>query len=102
MRRILFATLLSVLLIPATTLAAETQESFQAAYEAADAARKQAAAVDSEWRDTRKLLKQAKAAAKKGDFDKAVSLANTAKFQGERGAEQGALQAKIWIDAVPK
>ena len=102
MHYFVFATLLSILLMPVPGFTAETQESFQAAYDAADAARKKAAAVKSEWRDTRKMLKQAKAAAKKGDFDKAVALANAAKFQGERGAEQGELQARIWQDAVPK
>ena len=102
MRKFFVSALLSVLLIPVTGVAAETQESFQAAYDVAEAARKKAAAVNSEWRDTRKMLKHAKAAAKKGDFDKAVALANTAKFQGERGAEQGELQARIWQDAVPK
>lgn len=85
-----------------SALAAETQASFEAAYAAADAARKQAAGVGHEWRDTRKMLKKAKATAKKGDYDKAVKLAQQAQQQGERAFEQGTLQAKVWQDAVPK
>ena len=102
MRTIIAVALLSVLILPLTALAEETQESFQAAYDAAEAARQKAAEADSEWRDTQDILEQSKAAAEAGNFDEAVKLANTAKFQGERGAEQGELQAKIWRDAVPK
>ena len=32
---------------------------------------------------------KAKSLAEKGDFDQAVSLANTAKFEGEQAVEQG-------------
>lgn len=83
-------------------LGAETEASFNAAYEAAEQARKKAASLGHEWRDTRKILKNAKAAAKKGDYDKAVTLANEARFEGEAAAGQAALQEKIWQDAVPK
>ena len=99
--RIVFL-LSALLLLPCSSLAAETAATFQAAYDAADAARKKAASVGHEWRDTRKMLKKAKSLAEKGDFDKAVSLANAAKFQGEQAVEQAELQAKIWQDAVPK
>ena len=34
-----------------------------------------------EWRDTKKMLKSAKKLADKGKFDKAIALANKAKFQ---------------------
>ena len=85
-----------------TAFAMETEESFQAAYAAAEAARKHAASVKGEWRDTGKMLKKAKSLAEKGDYDQAVKIAMEAKFQGERGAEQAIEQSKIWMDAVPK
>lgn len=102
MRNLILAGLLSALLMPVAGFSAETQESFQAAFDAAEEARKKASAVQSEWRDTRKIMKQAQAAAEKGDFDTAVALANKAKFQGERGAEQGEQQAQAWQDLVPQ
>ena len=61
---------------------------FEAAVEKADASRKKAASAGSEWRDTGKMIKQAKAAAKKGDYKKGLELANTAYRQGELGYQQ--------------
>ena len=45
---------------------------FSAAIEKAETARKKAASVGGEWRDTGKMIKKAKAAAKNGDYDKAI------------------------------
>ncbi|OOZ43922.1 hypothetical protein [Solemya velum gill symbiont] len=44
------------------------------------------------WRDTAKMIKKAKAAVEKGDFDKAVKTAGKAKFEGEMAYEQGMQQ----------
>ncbi len=74
--------------------------SFKVAYEAAEAARKKAASVGYEWRDTKKMLKKAKALAKKGDFDKAEKLANNAKFQGDAAYAQAQQQEEGWKAAV--
>jgi len=74
--------------------------SFKAAYDAAQAARKQAAAVGFEWRDTAKILKKAKKLAKAGRFDKAQALARKAQKQGELATAQAAEQAKTWQAAV--
>ena len=41
-----------------------------------------------EWRDTGKIIKKAKAALKKGDFDGAVKLANKAKKQATSALAQ--------------
>jgi hypothetical protein len=54
----------------------------------AEAARKKAASVGGEWRDTGKMIKQAADLAKAGEFDKAIKLANLAKDQGELGYAQ--------------
>jgi hypothetical protein len=61
---------------------------FQAAIEKADAARKKAASVGGEWRDTGKIIKQAQTAAKEGDYTTALKLANDAYRQGELGYQQ--------------
>ncbi|MCU7877479.1 MAG: SoxXA-binding protein, partial [Candidatus Thiodiazotropha sp. (ex Lucinoma borealis)] len=63
--------------------------------EAADAARKQAASVGGEWRDTGKMIKKAKTLMKKGDLVKAAKLANKAAKQGHLGYEQAMSQATL-------
>jgi hypothetical protein len=65
---------------------------FQAAIEKAEAARKKAASVGGEWRDTGKLIKQAQAAAKKEDYSTALKLAHEAFRQGELGYQQAVSQ----------
>ena len=80
--------------------AAETQGSYEAAYDAAVEARKAAAAVGHEWRDIGKILEYAKAAADKGDFDKAVKLAQRAKQHGDLGVEQAKIEAEAWKTRV--
>lgn len=70
------------------------------AIKAAEAAIKKAKSVGGEWRDAdSKILKSAKTAASKGDYAKAIKLANFAKFQGEMGEKQAMEQkdAKPWL-----
>lgn len=83
-----------------TSAVAADADSFKAAYAAADAARKNAAAVGYEWRDTKKLLKRAKKAAEAGDYEKAEKLAMKAKGQGDAGVAQAEQQAVAWKAAV--
>lgn len=66
---------------------AQAQE-FERIYAEAVKARKKAASVGFEWRDIGKFLKKAKAAAKKGDYGKAIKLARKAKVQAELGYQQ--------------
>ena len=97
--------LISALALTALTLTAaadETQESFDAAYQAAQEARQNAAAAGFEWRDTEEMLEDAKQAAADGDFDTAVTLANDAKIQGELGVQQAAREAEAWKSRVIK
>ena len=75
---------------------------FKAAVEKADASRKKAASVGGEWRDTGKMIKKAKAAAKKGDYNKALKLANTAYRQGELGYKQAMSQKDVGFPAYMK
>ena len=68
------------------------EDSAAAAIGAANDARKKAASVGGEWRDTGKFIKQAKAAAADGDYEKAIKLANKAKTEGELGYAQAISQ----------
>ena len=81
---------------------ADDAETFKAAYEAGKAARKAAAAVGFEWRDTKKMLRRAKKLAEKGEYEKAIELANKAKHQGEQGVSQAREQETAWKEAVLK
>ena len=78
------------------------EQSFNASYEAADAARKKAASMNYEWRDTGKMLKKAKEAAGKGDYATAEKLANKARMQGEMAVAQAKEQEQLWQTAVVK
>ena len=82
--------------------AANDEATFVAAYNAAVAARKAAAKVGYEWRDTKKLLRQARKLAEKGKLEKAIVLANQAKRQGELGLMQAEEQEAAWRAAVVK
>jgi hypothetical protein len=65
------------------------------AINSAKAENKKAAAVGYEWRDTGKLLKKAEAAAKKGQNDEAIKLANKAKTQASLAIKQHQLEQGI-------
>lgn len=62
-----------------------------AAIAAAEDARKAAAEVGFEWRDTKKMIKEAQAALDAGEKEKAMKLADAAKMQGEMGLKQAEL-----------
>ncbi len=59
-----------------------------AAIAAADVSRSQAASVGYEWRDTAKMIDEAKKAVEEKDYDKAVKLARQAERQGKNAAAQ--------------
>lgn len=82
--------------------AADDAETFEAAFVAGNAARRAAAEVGFEWRDTKKLLRQAKKLAEKGEYAKAIELANEARYQGEQGVAQAREQEAAWRAAVVK
>lgn len=86
-------------------LADNMQATAEAAAEAiakAEAARKKAASVNGEWRDTGKFIKQAEAAAKAGDYSKAIKLANKAEVEGQLGYEQQVSQSELKIPSYLK
>jgi len=105
MRKISYITAVmgaTLLVVFASTTVFADEQSFNASYEAAEAARKKAASMNYEWRDTGKLLKQAKKAAGKGDYKTAEKLANKAKMQGEMAVAQAKEQEQLWQSAVVK
>jgi len=65
-----------------------TKNDAAAAIMAAEAENKKAKKVKFEWRDTGKIIKKAKAAAKDGEFDEAVKQANKAKKQAQMAMQQ--------------
>lgn len=70
--------------------AADSKEATAAdqAIAAAESARKKAASVGGEWRDTFNMIGEARDLAKAGDFAGAIKIASKAKRQGELGYAQ--------------
>lgn len=89
------AGLLASASIPAQATA--DAEAFAQALDAAKTAQKLAAEAKGEWRDTGKLIKKAEAAAKEGDYDKAIKLADQARRQGYLGRKQALDQRDIGL-----
>ena len=77
---------------PAAKASVPTAEAQMAAFEKTyaevETLQKKANSVGGEWRDVGKFMKEAKAAAKEGNFDKASKLLAKAKFQSEAGYKQ--------------
>lgn len=86
-------TVAALAVVMAGPLAAGDKGKYEAAMAAAKQAQQAAAKAGGEWRDIGKFLKQAEEAANKGDYDKAVKLANKAEFQAKAGREQATSQA---------
>lgn len=76
-------------------MAGGDQAAYEAALATAKAEQKKAAAVDGEWRDIGKFLKQADAAAKKGDYATAMKLVDKATFQARMGQVQAKQEANV-------
>ena len=81
---------------------ADDAATYDAAFEAAAAAREAAAEAGFEWRDTKKLLRQSLKLAKKGEYRKAIRLANRARRQGELALQQAREQETAWREMVLK
>ncbi len=90
----------------ATTSEATTEsasaDDFATAWEAAEAKRKEAAAVGYEWRDTGKMLKKAKEEAEAGNTEAAMKLVAKAHEESEDAIAQQAREADLWQARVPQ
>ena len=65
-------------------------------------ANKKAELLEAQWTTVPKLLKKAKAAAKKKDYARANKFAAEALKHAELGVEQSKQQAVRWINSVPR
>jgi hypothetical protein len=68
---------------------------------AAEGAQKAAAKLGYEWRDTDKLIKEAKALAEKGEKDKAMSLAKKAEDQAKIAMNQYQIETQRYSKNHP-
>ncbi len=99
----------SALKVEATDKAAATstensgdKAAAESAIATAESARKKAASIDGEWRDTGKMIKKAQAALKAGDSAKAIKLAKKAEKQGKLGYEQAQAQQTLKMPSYLK
>jgi uncharacterized protein YabN with tetrapyrrole methylase and pyrophosphatase domain len=97
-RLVAAASALVLALSMSAAFAKADKSTYMKAFSEAKMWQKKAASVGGEWRDIGKFLKQAEEAAKKGDYETAIKLAEKARFQGEMGYKQ-ALDQK---DAGPR
>lgn len=97
MRKLLTLSALAILITACASQTAKmepTEERAAKAIAAADAARKEAASAGFEWRDTGKIIKQAKDATSKKDYAKATQLAERAERQSHNALKQAAIASK--------
>jgi len=81
---------------------AANEAGYTASCAAAEEARKMAAELHYEWNTVAPLIAKAGAAAKGGDFAKAVKLCDEARLQSEASVAQAKKQADAWRAAVVK
>ena len=77
-------------------LATATEADFKAAYEAADAANKQAGTLRDQWTVTASALAAAKKAADAGNFDSAVAEAKEAEALAKASVFQATSEKDAW------
>ena len=88
---------LTMLIARATSaFAAASEADFKAAYEAAEAANKQAGQLRDQWTVTATALADAKKAADAGDFDKAVTSAKEAEALAKASIFQAESEKDAW------
>lgn len=90
----------AVLMALTSAHAAETADTFKAAYEKAEAANKKAGELRNQWTTTVKALKAAKKAADEGNFDLATKEAKHAEALANASIAQTEREVKLWPDAV--
>jgi len=99
MRKMVFKSLLTALLVAGAMPAfAASEDDFKAAYAAAEAANKQAASLRNQWTTTASTLAAAKKAADSGDFDNAVAQAKEAEALAKASIFQATSEKERWKD----
>lgn len=101
-KQILIASVALMAVLSAAPARAADEASYTAACAAAEEARKMAAELHYEWNTVAPLIGKAGAAAKAGDFAKAIKLCDEARLQSEASVAQAKQQADAWRAAVVK
>jgi hypothetical protein len=96
--RISTLTLASLLVIANATsaLAASSEADFKAVYAAAEAANKEAGGLRNQWTVTAEAMADARQAADKGDFDRAVASAREAEALAKASIFQATSEKEAW------
>jgi hypothetical protein len=90
----------AVLMALTSAYAAETAETFNAAYAKAESANKKAGELRNQWTTTAAALKSSKKAADEGNFDAATGLAKKAEALANASIAQTEREDKLWSQAV--
>ena len=88
--------LIPLLLVVASAPAAGAEADFRAAYAAAEAADQQAGHLRNQWTVTATALADAKKAADKGDFDRALAAAKEAEALAKASIFQATSEKEAW------
>ena len=96
MKHALVLALLAADAVPAH--AAGSEDDFEAAYTAAEAANKEAGKLRNQWTTTAATLAAAKKAAESGDFDKATASAKEAEALAKASIFQATSEKTRWKD----
>lgn len=102
MKKVISMLSLLLLLPSGSLLMAEQAAAPPSLIEQAESARKEAAALGFEWRDTAKLIHSAKEALDKGQKEESDKLASQALLQARAATAQGKNTAKNWKIMIPK
>jgi len=86
----------SVLSTESAAFAANTEADFKQAYAAADAAEKEAGVLRNQWLPTEAALADARKAAEKHDFDRAVTAAKEAEALAKASIFQATSEKEAW------
>jgi hypothetical protein len=78
--------------------AAGTETDFRQAYASAEATEKQAGILRNQWLATEAALADARKAADKGDFDRAISAAKEAEALAKASIFQATSEKELWKD----
>jgi hypothetical protein len=92
----LVAVSMALAVATAPARAANTEADYKAAYAAAEAANNEAAQLRNQWTTAVKALKNAKAAAEAGDFDKAVAESKKSETLSKAAIYQFNEQKDAW------
>ena len=83
-------------LISGAALAASSEADFKSAYARADAAEKEAGRLRNQWLATEAALTEARAAADRNDFERAVGLAKEAEALAKASIFQATSEKEAW------